>query len=394
MSEERAPAPPRGTRPRNRRALIVGAATELFLRNGYERVSMSDVANAVNVRPSALYRHFSGKARLLTAAVVEEMSVIRAVLDDPPGDLDVIGELLAAVAVDRRQLGTLWQREARGLPAEEYERLRAEVLGAVKALAKLVGSNRPDLAPYEAKLLASCTYSALCGLSHHVDDLPRDQCVAVFRDILHTILRAEPVRSERGSAAPESPGLSPVGRRERLLSSAIELFAEHGYTSVGMDDIGRQSGIAAPSVYHHFESKQQLLSAALARGDEWLRHDMYWALKASTTPEEGLFRVITSYIDFAARHPRHIDILITEARHLDTIERARTKQTQRDYINEWVHLMLATQPARSETEARVRVHAMLAVANDVARTVEYRSSPNALETVKRFTVAIALPGDR
>ena len=67
---QRTPAPPpRGTRPRNRRRLIVAAAAELFASRGYAQVSMADVADAVAVRPSALYRHFRGKDDLLVRQI-------------------------------------------------------------------------------------------------------------------------------------------------------------------------------------------------------------------------------------------------------------------------------------------------------------------------------------
>ena len=62
--------PARGTRPSNRRQLIIDAATDLFSRKGYANVAMGDVAEAVAIGPSALYRHFRGKQDLL-ATVVE-----------------------------------------------------------------------------------------------------------------------------------------------------------------------------------------------------------------------------------------------------------------------------------------------------------------------------------
>jgi AcrR family transcriptional regulator len=70
--------PARGTRPPNRRQLIIDAATDLFSRKGYANVAMGDVAEAVAIGPSALYRHFRGKQDLL-ATVVE---AALATLDD------------------------------------------------------------------------------------------------------------------------------------------------------------------------------------------------------------------------------------------------------------------------------------------------------------------------
>ncbi|MGH3239274.1 MAG: TetR/AcrR family transcriptional regulator, partial [Spirillospora sp.] len=118
-------APPRGVRPRNRRELIVAAAAGLFHRDGYDQVAVSAVADAVNVRPSALYRHFSGKARLLAEVVLAELRPFRGAVTD--GALDAMLPGLVRVALDHPRLGVLWQREARALPAGERAMIQDEV---------------------------------------------------------------------------------------------------------------------------------------------------------------------------------------------------------------------------------------------------------------------------
>ena len=46
---EAADSPARGTRPRNRRAITLGVATEMFYRLGYATVAMSDIATATDL---------------------------------------------------------------------------------------------------------------------------------------------------------------------------------------------------------------------------------------------------------------------------------------------------------------------------------------------------------
>lgn len=226
MTAEHATAPPKGTRPRNRRALILAAATELFHARGYDQVSMNDVASAVNVRPSALYRHFSGKPQMFTAALIEEMAPIRALLrelDQNDAGLTEIGDRIAAIALGRSRLGLLWQRDARGLPPTDYAGLRAEVVESVTMLAELVAKRRTALSRQDARLLALCTYSALCSVSYHSGELPTDHWEEVLRDIIGTILRTSPAAEPHDSGVPEPPGLLPVARRERILHAAITL---------------------------------------------------------------------------------------------------------------------------------------------------------------------------
>ncbi len=79
------------TRPRNRRALILTAAAALFAERGYERVGMSEIAEAVAVRPSAIYGHFAGKQDLLYNVILAEFTPARALIADlSPGGLDSV----------------------------------------------------------------------------------------------------------------------------------------------------------------------------------------------------------------------------------------------------------------------------------------------------------------
>lgn len=52
-----------------RRDHILGAATELFLAQGFAATSMADVAEAAGIRKPSLYHHFAGKDELFLATV-------------------------------------------------------------------------------------------------------------------------------------------------------------------------------------------------------------------------------------------------------------------------------------------------------------------------------------
>jgi TetR/AcrR family transcriptional regulator, transcriptional repressor for nem operon len=51
--------------------------------------------------------------------------------------------------------------------------------------------------------------------------------------------------------------------RDRLIFSAMKLFAEKGYLSTSVQDILREAGANAGSLYHAFPTKQDLLVAVL-----------------------------------------------------------------------------------------------------------------------------------
>jgi AcrR family transcriptional regulator len=62
------------------------------------------------------------------------------------------------------------------------------------------------------------------------------------------------------------------GTRERLISAAMHLFAEHGYAGTTIGQIESEAGLAPRSgaLYQYFESKRDLLDAAVARHAESL----------------------------------------------------------------------------------------------------------------------------
>ena len=65
----------------------------------------------------------------------------------------------------------------------------------------------------------------------------------------------------------------------RLLAVAVEVFIERGYDGTSMEDLARATGITKSSIYHHVESKEQLLRLALERALEAL---------FAVTEEEGV----------------------------------------------------------------------------------------------------------
>lgn len=57
--------------------IILHAATELFLKNGYQKVSIDDVAKKCNVTKATVYYYYESKAELFTETMVQMMYRIR-----------------------------------------------------------------------------------------------------------------------------------------------------------------------------------------------------------------------------------------------------------------------------------------------------------------------------
>lgn len=70
-------------------------------------------------------------------------------------------------------------------------------------------------------------------------------------------------------------GSTAAGRppaRERLLSTAYELFSRRGVRAVGIDEVIEQAQVAKATLYKHFRSKDELVEAFLERREQlWTR---------------------------------------------------------------------------------------------------------------------------
>lgn len=400
MTIERAASvpPPRGTRPRNRRALIMAAATELFYLRGYEHVGMGDIAEAVNIGPSALYRHFRGKPQLLREIVLDGLKPVHdSIRGFDPADRASTLEAIAGLFLDHRHLGVLWQRETRRIPAPERAELRDELRAIASDLADRIRRSRPTVNATAVDLLSWASLSVLMSPSFHHLELPRSEYEQLLAELAGTVLDTElPGEFAAGPPAelPRAPALVPSSRREALLSETVRMFATQGYTGVGIEEIGAAVGIAGPSVYNHFSSKLDMLVTALNRGTAWLYMDLSHTFTTATSAIDGLRMLVRSYVRFAMDQHHLVDLLITETGHLPDQHRRPARQAQHDYITEWVHLLRIVQPELDATAARIRVQAALTVANDTARTPRLRRNPDlpaALEWICSRLLRLPVP---
>ena len=385
-------APARGTRPRNRREITIDVATELFYREGYGRVSMSDIAEAMNVGASALYRHFPGKAELLAACVSSGIDRYDEVLeasepdDDAQGRLNEVLRRLAECAIDYRPLGVLWQREARNLPEPLQRELREHLRSTTGRLSSFFAATRPELDASQVDVLAWCSMGVLVSIGFHSLDLPRQQFVDLLFGLVGTVATL-PMPGDEASNAVDTPARGDESRRDALITRATELFAERGFAATGIDEIGDAAGIAGPSVYSHFGSKQEILVAAIDRASALLLADSAEILDGPDSPRAKLSRLVDSYVRLADGDRFVLRTLLSEMGQLAAADREAARQRQRDYIDEWVGLLREFAP-EDPIPARIRVQAVLLVVNDAVQTPHLRTRTGFDATLARLARAL------
>src|SRR4051794_20610911 len=90
---------------------------------------------------------------------------------------------------------------------------------------------------------------------------PKDGATGMVRTMADT-KTAPRARRPRGEYAKTS------AKREAILDSALEVFAESGYRSGSLRDIATRVGMSEAGLLHHFKNKSELLAAVLDRRDQ------------------------------------------------------------------------------------------------------------------------------
>ncbi|MFD4351608.1 TetR/AcrR family transcriptional regulator [Nocardia sp. NPDC056541] len=374
------PAAARRKRPANRRELIVDAAALLFADSGFENIAMSDVAAAVGVGPSALYRHFTGKDDLLRAAIEQTLDRFATTLDGP----DVLGAV-ADFTVGRRCAPLLWVREARHLPRPQRVDLAARLDQLYEAFAVVATGDAPGLG---ARLRARTALAVLLSPAFHSTKLPADEFRVTLVGIAEAVLSVE-LEVLAPPPVPAPTGLSRGSKREQILRAALGIFADQTYASTGMEEIGEAVGLSTSSVYNHFSSKLEILEVALHRANGYLQVTLDDTLLAASDEAAALRTLVAVYAEFTLRHPTLVDILVTEVRSLGA-QAEPLVQAQRDYVSEWVRLCRAARPTLTREQALVTVQATLMAMNDIARDDSF-SDVRQL-SVPLATIAVAALG--
>jgi len=97
--------------------------------------------------------------------------------------------------------------------------------------------------------------------------------------------------------------LTAKARREVIERAATEVFAEQGYRSASMDEIARRSGVSAPVLYDHFQSKQDLHQRLLELHFAELRAIWRDQMLRDDPPEQRLSSALDAWFAYVQTHP-------------------------------------------------------------------------------------------
>lgn len=162
-------------------------------------------------------------------------------------------------------------------------------------------------------------------------------------------------------------------RRQALLQAAARLFAELGFTSVRLEDLGAACGISGPGVYRHFPGKNAVLGELLLQVSRDLLTGAQQVV-ARQGPARGILAALVRFqADFAVAHRDVIAVQDREMRHLDAEARAEVVRLQRAYIGLWADQLVLVHPDEDHATAVFRAQAAFGLLNSTPHSV--RRSP-------------------
>ncbi|HYB38220.1 MAG TPA: TetR/AcrR family transcriptional regulator [Mycobacterium sp.] len=101
-----------------------------------------------------------------------------------------------------------------------------------------------------------------------------------------------------------TPGVTatspPASARERILSTAYDLFTRRGVRAVGTDEVIERAGVAKATLYRHFQTKDDLVLAVLQRREQLWTRGLVEAesQRRGNTPEEQLLAIFDVFHDW------------------------------------------------------------------------------------------------
>jgi len=188
-------------------------------------------------------------------------------------------------------------------------------------------------------------------------------------------------------------------RRQAILEHAAAVFAARGFASATVRDVGDAAGILSGSLYHHFESKDQMLEEILSEVFDDLLARYREAVATIEDAEERLQALFVTALDHVQQWPDATRIVENDYAYLSSIPRfSFLVKRNTEVRNLWVRTIsdgIAQGRFRKDTNVDVAYITMMGAIASATRWRQLRSKKQAIglahEMMRVFVDGIAAP---
>lgn len=182
--------------------------------------------------------------------------------------------------------------------------------------------------------------------------------------------------------------------RAQVLEIAVALFNEQGYDATSVSDLAGRLGLTKSALYHHFDSKEQLLALALDEALNGLEGVLDDPSARTSSPAERLDAVLRGAVRVLVERLPYVTLLLRVRGNSD-VERAALER-RRAFDHRVTGLVREAQQAglvRDDVDGAVATRLVFGMVNSLVEWYRPGGPVNA-ERLAHDVVTVALDGMR
>jgi AcrR family transcriptional regulator len=122
-------------------------------------------------------------------------------------------------------------------------------------------------------------------------------------------------------------------RQGQILEVAARVFCERGFEKTSMGDVAAAMRMTKAGIYHHIESKEELLAAIMHYGMDLFEERVLDQTRAIRDPLERLRRTLRGHLLLVLRdRPKEVTVILHEGSALPRALKARIDARKKRYI--------------------------------------------------------------
>lgn len=180
--------------------MLLHESMRLFNENGYRETSMEDIAAAIGIPVSGIYRYFPGKADILAASfrraadrISGDISLALAQTTTPESALAKLVADYVARSFERPELAYVYYTERINLPPTDQTILHHIQRSTVESWSKLLLSARPGITPGHARCAVHASFTLAVDLGRLVRYDNTEHAQASVRRLMEVALLGRPI---------------------------------------------------------------------------------------------------------------------------------------------------------------------------------------------------------
>lgn len=334
----------------NRKNRLLRLSLKIFAEKGFGKATISEIAEAADVREAVIYQYFKGKEDLLfhipvstTTLIVDTLQTRISDLDGPANKVRQLIRFYLEFMETNPAYATVILFDLRGnrrfyrSPAyDAFRRFNQMVMGILNE-GVVTGAFRSDV---RLSLINNMLFGAMDHLilSWLMFNKPRcliDQAGELSELILNAI------QANTLSTQTHNGSLTHWGRSQRkaILKVAEHHFATKGYEKTTLAEVAATLNIGKAAIFENFKSKRKILFGISRQKNQALVNETSSGLQYNFQAEILLRRFVRHYLTYLQSIKNYLAILIFELKSNRRFYHSRSYQSFRRYNEELIRIL-------------------------------------------------------